>query len=71
VLTISDKVVLKVYQLFEVNYWSRKQVSFARFKDFEAMKIQVTSFWAITLCSDVVGYQRFGGPFYCLRNICK
>jgi len=26
------------------------------------MKIQVVVFWVMTLCSDVVGNQRFGGP---------
>jgi len=26
------------------------------------MKIQVTVFWAVTLSSDVVGYQHFRGP---------
>jgi len=26
------------------------------------MKIQVAVFWVVTSCSDVVGYQRFGGP---------
>jgi hypothetical protein len=27
-----------------------------------AMMIQVVVFWVMTPCSDVVGYQRFGGP---------
>jgi hypothetical protein len=31
------------------------------------MKIQVMVFWAVTPCSDVVGYQHFGGPS-CLTN---
>jgi len=26
------------------------------------MKIQVAFFWVMTPCSDVAGYQRFGGP---------
>jgi len=26
--------------------------------------IQVVFFWAVTLCSDVVGFQHFGGPCY-------
>jgi hypothetical protein len=29
-----------------------------------AMKIKVEVFWAVTPCSVVVGYQRFGG-LYC------
>jgi len=30
------------------------------------MKFQVTVFWVVTPCSDVVGYQRFGRPCYLL-----
>jgi len=26
------------------------------------MKIQVVVCWVVSLCSDVVGYQHFGGP---------
>jgi hypothetical protein len=29
---------------------------------FTAMKIQIVVFWVMILCSDVVGYQHFGGP---------
>jgi len=28
--------------------------------------IQVEVFWCVTPCSDVGGYQRFGGPYYLL-----
>jgi hypothetical protein len=35
------------------------------FDIFRAVKFQVAVFWVVTPCSDVVGYQRFGGP-YCL-----
>jgi len=31
-----------------------------RFEVFTAVKIQVEFFWVVTLCSDAVGYQRFG-----------
>jgi hypothetical protein len=33
-----------------------------RFAVSTAVKIQVEVFWVMTLCSVVVGYQRFGGP---------
>jgi hypothetical protein len=36
-------------------------ISFAVLQVFKAMKIQVQVFWVLTLCSKVVGYQRFGG----------
>jgi hypothetical protein len=39
---------------------------FPMVQDSEAMKIQVTVFWIVTLCSDVVGYQRSERPC-CLR----
>jgi hypothetical protein len=29
-----------------------------------AVKIQVMVFWVVTLCSDVVGYQRFVAPCF-------
>jgi hypothetical protein len=29
------------------------------------IEIQVAVFWVMTLCGDVAGYRRFGGP-YCL-----
>jgi len=34
----------------------------ARFLVFTTMKIQVVVFLDVTPCSDVVGYQRLGGP---------
>jgi hypothetical protein len=34
----------------------------AGFGVFTAMRIQVVVFWVMTPCSDVVGYQYFGGP---------
>jgi hypothetical protein len=37
-----------------------------RLEVFTAMKIQVTVFWIVTPCSDVIGYRRFGGSF-CLH----
>jgi hypothetical protein len=36
--------------------------SHARVEVFTVMKFQVAIFWVVTLCSDVVGYQCFGGP---------
>jgi hypothetical protein len=33
-----------------------------RLEVFTAMKIQVVLFCVVTSCTDVVGYQRFGGP---------
>jgi hypothetical protein len=33
-----------------------------RFEIFTAMKIQIVIFWVVTPCSNMVGYQRFGGP---------
>jgi len=36
------------------------------FKILTVMKIHVVVFWVMTLCSDVVGYQRLGGS-YCLQ----
>jgi len=39
------------------------QIEFARLQIFTAIKIQVSLFWIVTRCSDVVGYERFGGPF--------
>jgi hypothetical protein len=35
-----------------------------RFQVLMALTIQVEVFWVVTPCSVVVGYQRFGGPFY-------
>jgi hypothetical protein len=35
----------------------------ARFEVFTAVKIQVV-FWIVTSCSDAVGYQSFGEPYY-------
>jgi hypothetical protein len=32
------------------------------FEVFTAVMFQVDVFWVMTLCSVVVGYQRFGGP---------
>jgi len=29
-----------------------------------AMKIQITLFWVVIPCSNVLGYQCFGGPCY-------
>jgi len=34
------------------------------FGAFMAVKIQVEIFWIVTTCNVVVGYQRFGGPFF-------
>jgi len=34
----------------------------AGFEVFTAINVQVEAFWNVTTCSDVVGYQRFGGP---------
>jgi hypothetical protein len=28
------------------------------------MNIQVEVFWVVTLCSDAVGYRRFGGSYF-------
>jgi hypothetical protein len=33
-----------------------------RFEVFKATKIQVAVFWVVTLCTDVAGFKRFGGP---------
>jgi len=30
----------------------------------KAVKIQIKIFWIMTSCSVVVGYQRFGQPYY-------
>jgi len=30
-----------------------------------AMKMKVAVFWVVAPCSDVVEYQRFGGPCHC------
>jgi hypothetical protein len=38
----------------------------ARFEIYMEVKIQVEFLWVVTLCSFVVGYQRFGGP-WCLH----
>jgi len=35
--------------------------TFTRFEIFTAMKIQVVILWVMTPCSDVAGYQCFGG----------
>jgi len=32
-----------------------------RLEGFTVMKIQVSVFWVVTLCNDVVGYQHFRG----------
>jgi hypothetical protein len=32
------------------------------FEAFTAVMFQVEVFWVVTLCSYMVGYQRFGGP---------
>jgi hypothetical protein len=32
------------------------------------MKIHVEVFWVVTSCSDVVGYQHFGGPYIALTE---
>jgi len=32
-----------------------------RFEVFTAVKIQVEVFWVVTMCSDTIGYRRFGG----------
>jgi len=42
-------------------------VTGSRFEVFTALKIQVTVFWAVTLCDVVVGYQPFGEPC-CFRT---
>jgi hypothetical protein len=39
-----------------------KVLDSATFEVFTAMNIQVVVFWVVTPCSDVIGYQRFGGP---------
>jgi hypothetical protein len=36
-------------------------IPLARFEVFTAMKIQDDVAWIMTMCSDVVGYQRFEG----------
>jgi len=36
--------------------------SFAKFEVSTAVNFQVEFFWVVTLCSVVVGYQRFRGP---------
>jgi hypothetical protein len=41
---------------------SMKRAFSSRLVIFMAMKIHVVVFWVMTLCSDVVGYQFFGGP---------
>jgi len=31
---------------------------------FTMMNVQILIFWVVTPCSDVVGYQRLGGPWW-------
>jgi len=45
----------------EVTGWRKLNNEDVRLKVFMGMKIQVMVFWVVTLCSDVVGYQLFGG----------
>jgi hypothetical protein len=36
---------------------------YVRLHTFTAMKIYVLASWVVNLCSEVVGYQRFGGSY--------
>jgi hypothetical protein len=40
-----------------------KRVSKTEFEAFMAVMFPVEVFWMLTLCSVVVGYRRFGGPY--------
>jgi hypothetical protein len=42
-----------------------------RLEVFMVMKIQVMIFQVLTPCSNVVGYQRFGGPFFWVLTLCS
>jgi hypothetical protein len=39
-----------------------REIAYARFEVFMAVKIQDEVFWVVTPCSAMVGYQRFRGP---------
>jgi len=42
--------------------------SLVRNLSFAVVKIQVEVFWVVTPCTDVIGYQRFGGPCYLILH---
>jgi hypothetical protein len=71
------RMMLEAEQWLEIfSYWQCKDIwalrhevchSFqmtpnVRFKVFKAMRIQGVVFWIVKLCTDMVGYQHFGGP---------
>jgi hypothetical protein len=61
-VTVSVNLISPLYR----NHRSSDQGHVVKFEVFTAMKIHEATLWAVTPCSDVVGHQRFGGP-YCLH----